>query len=62
MKKYVISPVTTLDFTKGKEYEVLAEDFNNSRFFTKDNNGHIRNCFYKNSETIDFNDWQIIEK
>jgi hypothetical protein len=62
MKKYAIPPITTPEFTKGLEYEILATDANQTRFFIKDNNGNIRSCYFKKSESIGFNNWKIIEK
>jgi hypothetical protein len=62
MKKYAISPITTLEFTKGKEYEILKLGEVDKRFITRNNKGELMCCNSCNSEAIDFNDWQIIEK
>jgi hypothetical protein len=62
MKKYAIPPITTPEFTKGLEYEIIKMDKVDLRFFTRNNKGEIMCLNAKESEAIDFNDWQIIEK
>jgi hypothetical protein len=60
MKKYAIPPITTPEFSKGLEYEILSYD--EKRFYTKNNNNEIMCLNIKKSAAIKFNDWKIIEK
>lgn len=58
--KVAIPPITTTDFTKGKEYEIL-KDYGN-RFVTKNDHNEIVCCAIENSEFINNKNFQIKEK
>ena len=60
MKKYAIPPITTPEFTKGLEYELLNQG--EETFMIRNNNGLLTICYYKGSMHIKNMDWKIIEK
>jgi len=60
MKKYAIPPITTPEFTKGLEYELLNQG--EETFMIRNNNGLLTICNYKKSGHIKNMDWKIIEK
>jgi hypothetical protein len=60
MKKYAIPPISTPEFTKGLEYELINQG--EETFMIRNNNGILIICYYKNSMHIKNMDWKIIEK
>jgi hypothetical protein len=60
MKKYAITPISTPEFTKGLEYELINQG--EETFMIRNNNGLLTICYYKGSMHIKNMDWKIIEK
>ena len=60
MKKYAVPPISTPEFTKGLEYELINQG--EETFMIRNNQGLLTICYYKKSMHIKFMNWNIIEK
>jgi hypothetical protein len=60
MKKYAIPPISTPEFSKGLEYELINQG--EETFMIRNNQGLLTICKYQKSMHIDNLDWKIISK
>lgn len=60
MKKYAIPPISTPEFTKGLEYDVINQG--EETFMIRNNQGLLTICKYQNSMHINNLNWKIITK